>query len=144
VIRIAPLSLPDPRVSSLAARATEEGFDFLNRLEADWTSGANRFDQTGEILLAVTDGASLLAVGGLNVDPYDTSGFGRLRRVYVVPEHRAAGIGRALVAALLDHARPTFQSVRLRAGTNDAGKFYDCLGFRRVDAAEATHAITLD
>lgn len=138
---IAPLHLPDARLRALVDLADEEGFEFVRRLDAEWQSGANRFDGTGEILLAVTDGEALLAVGGLNIDPYETSGQARLRHVYVVPERRGTGIGRALVEALLAHARTRFAVVRLRTNTEAAAKFYLRLGFRSIEAQHATHEI---
>jgi GNAT superfamily N-acetyltransferase len=143
MIAIEPLSLPDRRVTSLVTLSLEEGFNFLDRLDADWANGENRFDARGEILLGFTDGAALIAVGGLNLDPYGTADCGRLRRVYVTPSRRTNGVGAMLVKALLDHARANFRVARLRTDTERAAKFYERLGFRRIDDPNATHELTL-
>lgn len=143
MIEIAPLTLPDPRLASLAAEAARAGFEFLDRLEREWSDGSNRFDRDGEALFGACDGGARLAIGGLNLDPYDATGGGRLRRVYVRADRRGSGIGRRLVETLLDHARPRFAQVRLRAGTDAAARFYDRLGFSRVDERDATHTIRL-
>ncbi|WP_420241660.1 GNAT family N-acetyltransferase [Roseiterribacter gracilis] len=142
-ITIAPLTLPDARVTSLVAMSLEEGFDFLDRLDADWANGDNRFDARGEILLGVSDGANLIAVGGVNIDPYSTEDCGRLRRVYVAPSHRTNGVGALLVTRLLDHARENFRIARLRTDTDRAARFYERLGFRRIEDPNATHELSL-
>ncbi len=75
---------------SLALEARATNHPFLDRHIADGRSGANRFDKPGECLIGLFDGERLVAVGGLNSDPYDTSGraVGRLRHVYVAQSHR--------------------------------------------------------
>ena len=65
-----------------------QGFRFLDRLVADFESGANRFNQNGEALFGVLEGDACVAVGGVNRDPLSTdTGIGRVRRVYVRREH---------------------------------------------------------
>lgn len=69
--------------------------EFLRRLSDEWKSGANRFEQVGEILLGAKCNERLIGVCGLNVDPYVRSpGVGRLRHLYVSPHTRQAGLGR--------------------------------------------------
>ena len=76
----------------------------------------NRFDAPGEILCGHLDQGLLVAVGGLNCDPFaGRPDLGRIRRVYVRPAWRDKGIGRALVTALIEQARTHFRCVRLRA-----------------------------
>lgn len=91
----------------LATQARAEGYRFVDRLVAEWRSGANRFAAPGECLLGVVDGEDLLAIGGLNIDPYmDDGDTGRLRHVYVRIDRRNQGLGRLLVGALIAGARP--------------------------------------
>lgn len=130
-------------ISYLSLEARLSNHPFLDRLNADWRTGANRFDKPGECLLGLFDGGRLVAVGGLNRDPYDTSGrpVGRLRHVYVAQSHRRLGIGSQLVAELLARAQ-VFERMRLRTpGTPEAAAFYESLGFVRVDEPDATHAV---
>ena len=84
--------------------------------------------------------AELIAVGGLNRDPYaDQEGIGRLRHIYVRRSARRSGVGSALVHQLLSHADGVFRSVRLRTETREAADFYISLGFRAAQDESATH-----
>jgi GNAT superfamily N-acetyltransferase len=129
-----------PALEPLLSESRREGFRFLERLRADLESGANRFDAPGEALLGVYRDAELVAVGGLNRDPYSRdAGTGRLRHLYVHPELRGTGIGRALVDALVSAARPHFGVLRLRTDTTAAARFYEKLGFVPDSSPQATH-----
>jgi GNAT superfamily N-acetyltransferase len=142
---VAPLTLPAPGLARLVAVAATEGHLFVARLRDEWTSGSNRFDRPGELLLGVTLNDALIAVGGLNADPYfGETGVGRLRRVYVDPPWRGRGIGRLLVTQLLERARRHFATVRLRTHSAGAASFYTRLGFRAVGAPQTTHEMVFD
>lgn len=123
----------------------EEGFRFLARLREEDASGQNRFDQEGEVLLGIFRGADLVAVGGLNRDPY--SGLpraGRIRHVYVLPALRRGGLGRVLMEALIERARPCFDQLVLRTDTAAAAAFYEALGFSADPSIRgATHRLDL-
>ena len=140
VFRIAPLLDLPSGVEKLRAEASEEGFRFVDKLVAEWRSGTNRFSQPGEILLGVFQAANLVAIGGLNRDPYaDQAGIGRLRHLYVTQPVRRSGVGAALVRQLLNYADGVFHSVRLRTKTPEAAEFYTSLGFHHVRNENATH-----
>jgi GNAT superfamily N-acetyltransferase len=136
----------DLRIETLEPLRTEslqEGFKFMERLCGDWISGANRFDRPGEALfLAIADG-KVMGVCGLNRDPYAKQGrIGRVRRLYVARANRHAGVGQALIDAVVSHARGNFDCLRVR--TEVADKFYTARGFRRVtDDHESTHMLGL-
>lgn len=126
-------------LAPLRARAAAEGYNHIERLCADWASGANRFSRPGErFLLARSPDGDVIACGGLNIDPFEPGGrTGRLRRVYVAPSARGKGLGRRLIAALLaDHP---FDRITVRAGPADAGRFYEALGFEAVSHPTRTH-----
>jgi GNAT superfamily N-acetyltransferase len=130
-------SLP-PALAPLEREAVAEGFGLLTRLRTEWDSGINRFDREGEILLGFFRAERLLGIGGLNRDPFvDDPRVGRLRHFYVTKNERRAGIGRILVERALGYAPAHFDSVRLR--TDQAGSFYERLGFERVDGPKVTH-----
>ncbi|WP_082224456.1 GNAT family N-acetyltransferase [Pseudomonas trivialis] len=131
------------QIRMLEAQASAEGFRFLTRLITEWDDHANRFDQPGECLLGVFCEGQLVAIGGLNCDPYAPPGTGRLRRVYVAPAVRGRNVGKALVQQLLEHARVQFQSVRLSTDTPEAAAFYLRCGFHQVADDTATHAKAL-
>lgn len=143
-LNIAPLVTLPVGLDKLRSEAAEEGFDFMDRLAAEWRSDANRFAGRGEILLGVFHTAHLVAVGGLNRDPYaNYDQVGRLRHLYVRKSARRTGVGSALVHQLLSHAKGNFKSVRLRTETLEAAAFYVELGFLAVEDQTATHVIRI-
>ena len=88
---------------------------------------------TGELLLARgADGAPLGCVGLRAIDPV---GCCEMKRLYVAPDARGMGLGRALVEAVLDAAvRLGFRELRLDTLPNmsDAQALYARMGFVRI------------
>jgi GNAT superfamily N-acetyltransferase len=145
MIPIQRVVLPVPGIERLLVEAREEGYDFIETLVEEWASAENRFDAPGEILCGHLEEGLLVAVGGLNLDPFaGRPDMARLRRVYVRPAWRNKGIGRALVTALVDQARTHFRCVRLRAENADAARLYERLGFSPVQNPDATHILLFD
>ena len=145
VTTIQQIELPTPGIAQLQAEAHDEGYSFIETLVAEWSTGSNRFDQPGEVLLGCIDHGLLVAVGGLNRDPFVAdSATGRIRRVYIRADWRTRGIGRTLVTSLLDCARSHFCRVRLRAENPTAARLYERLGFVPIDDPQATHLLTFE
>lgn len=137
-------SLPDD-IPVLLEAGRAEGHDLVQRLVDEWNDGSNRFDCPGEVVCEVRIGTRLVAVGGLNRDPYVTDpSVGRIRHVYVSAVARSQGVGRLLVTALVDHARGRFARVRLRTVTREGSGFYRALGFEETpEEPDSTHQIRL-
>ena len=133
-------TLPED-IQELSAPAIHEGLQFVARLVEEFRSGSNTFSGPGEALFEVRVLGKLLAIGGLNVDPYTSNrGVGRVRRTYVHPEHRSRGVGSALVEAIERHARGKFDLLRLRTDSEAASRFYVRAGFSAVSGVpEASH-----
>lgn len=111
-----------------------------SRLLSDFTSGTNRFDLPGEILLACTSGRTVIAVCGLNLEQETAFGkAGRVRRLYVLPRYRREGLARSLVEAIAGFARAHHQVLTVNAGTPAARAFYEQMGFRPVSHPGITH-----
>ena len=141
---IQKIRLPIPGLDLLLAEARAEGYNFVDTLAADWESGKNRFDGPGEILCGHLDQGLLVAVGGLNLDPFEGDPqVGRIRRVYVRKTWRGQGLGTALVLALVAEARKTFSIVRLRAENDSAARLYERLSFQPIPNPDATHVLLL-
>ena len=137
---LVPLIDLPPGIEELRTKASAEGFRFLDKLMAEWDAGRNRFAEPGEVLLGAFQASRLVAVGGLNRDPYAGQlGIGRLRHLYVERAARCSGVDSTLVRQLLDRARGVFHSVRLRTDTQEAADFYVRLGFHPVREETATH-----
>jgi len=130
-------------LTALIAESEHQGQTFVRRLADEWAGGANRFDRTGEALFAVRDRGAIVAVGGLNFDPYaGEAGIGRVRHLYVLAAHRRRGLGARLVAAIVEAARGHFHTLRLSTSNPDAARLYERLGFRpRADANRSTHVM---
>ena len=111
----------------LRAEAHAEGYLFVERLAADWEAGRMRFDRKGETLLAVHVTGVLAGIGGLTIEPV-LSGALRMRRFYIRPLFRRAGIGRRLATGLLERARTTGMLVTVNAAPASAS-FWESLGF---------------
>lgn len=130
---------------ALASDASAEGRRFVARLAEEWRGGANRFDRPGEAFRGAFRDGVLVAVGGLDADPYlpEASGTARLRHGYVRPAWRRAGLGAALTLHLLSPAGLRFRRVRLRTGNPDAARLYGRCGFEHVDEQDATHGFVV-
>jgi len=142
MIAICRMELPAPGLELLQSDAKAEGYGFIVRLVREWESGVNRFQEPGEILFGHLEEGRLVAIGGLNCDPFAARPeIGRIRRVYVRPAWRKKGIGRALVSALIEEARKSFDSVRLRTKNPEAARLSESLGFAVIACPDATHIL---
>ncbi len=89
---------------------------------------------TGAILLAERTDEP---VGVVAVQPLDEDGVCEMKRLYVEPEHRGSGIGRALAEAILDVAcELDYDTMRLDtvASMTSARSLYRSLGFEERSA----------
>jgi GNAT superfamily N-acetyltransferase len=122
---------------ALRAEACDEGLRNIDRLATDWTSGTTRFDAPGEALLAAWVADGLAGIGGITIDPNDRGAL-RMRRFYVRPAHRRAGVGRRLAEALIARAGGA-QRLVVNAGTEQAARFWEALGFKPDHRDGHTH-----
>jgi ribosomal protein S18 acetylase RimI-like enzyme len=87
----------------------------------------------GELLLARgPDGAALGCVGLRAIDP---DGVCEMKRLYIAPEARGMGLGRALATAIIEAARTAgYREMRLDTleGMTPAITLYEQLGFARI------------
>ena len=144
IIRLDELPLHD--LQPLLAESREQGFEFVDRLVAEYVAGINQFQRPGEVLFGVYCEQQLIAIGGLNRDPYSQeSDIGRVRHVYVQAAWRNQGIGKQLVERIIKEARPHFRMLTLRTFNQQAAGFYQAIGFRigsEIDSA--THHVVVD
>ncbi|HYS69511.1 MAG TPA: GNAT family N-acetyltransferase [Gemmatimonadaceae bacterium] len=133
--------IPTDALASLLAASIEEGFHFVERLVREWEEAQQRFNQPGELLLAVYKEEDIIAIGGLTSDPYsDDPALGRLRHIYVRPDARRRGIGRRLVRILEQAAEQTYRALVLRTDSPAAARFYETLGYTQLPpGSTATH-----
>ena len=123
VVKLDPAAL-----SILRAESLKEGFQFIERLCAEWALGANQFDAAGAGLFLALFGDRVVGICGLSRDPYASDRrVGRVRHLYVLKALRRNGVGRALLNAVIGHAYGHFKVLRTR--TEEADRFYVALGF---------------
>jgi GNAT superfamily N-acetyltransferase len=134
---------PD-RVGELLIDSEAAGSRIVRRLVDDWTAGANRFDRPGEALFGASMAGRLVGVCGLNVDPYAADPrVGRVRHLYVLTACRRYGVGRQLVARIIEVAAGRFDSLRLRTNNPAAARLYNAAGFAVSAEGECTHVMNL-
>jgi ribosomal protein S18 acetylase RimI-like enzyme len=135
--------LAQDQIGPLLAASEAEGFQFVRRVVNEWETGANRFTGNGEALLGYFVGERLVAICGLSRDPYQSEAtVGRLRNLYVLPEHRGRSIGAALTRRVIELAQSAFRVLRLRAATPRAAALYERVGFTPTTEREnCTHVI---
>jgi GNAT superfamily N-acetyltransferase len=126
-------------LARLRDEAGRDGHRMLDTLVAEWASGATRFERPGEMLLAAYVGEVLAGLGGLTREPGLPGAF-RMRRFFVAAEHRRAGVGRALAAALLADARHRRQIVTANAAAGSE-PFWEALGLVRDRRGGWTHIL---
>lgn len=136
---------PVEPLASLLAESEAGGLRLIRRLVEEWSDGITRFDQPGEVLFVAQLAGEVVGVGGLSVDPYGaTPTVARVRHLYVLRAHRRLGVGRRLMAEIIDVARAHFAVLRLRTTNPAAAALYEGLGFHRLDdVAHCTHVLDL-
>jgi len=142
MLSITPVSdWPIPEFEDLVHESRQEGFRFMERLDEEWLSGANRFSKVGEALFAVFDDGKLVAVGGINRQSDEC---GRLRHFYVITAVRRRGVGRLLEQHILAFASVHYTHIVLRTNTEVGELFYESLRFLRLPPGDdATHRLNL-
>jgi putative acetyltransferase len=90
------------------------------------------FDHPHGTFLAAFVDDEPAGIGGLG--RYDET-TGEIRRMYVVPDHRGKGVGRAILVALEDHARSLgYRTIRLETGNEapEAMALYASHGYEPI------------
>jgi len=127
-------------IGTLSPFATDEGVGIIDTLITEWASGANRFDGPGEALFTARVAGRLVGTGGITRDRNFPQAL-RMRRFYVHPEHRNAGIAQSLATRLVADARRHTGWLTCHAGTAAGVRFWERMGFVPVVAATHSHEL---
>jgi RimJ/RimL family protein N-acetyltransferase len=108
--------------------------NFSSTLESEQDQPLDRFAArlADDLVLGAFSGPRLIGVAGFYVQPRPKHRHkGMLWGMYVRPDHRAAGIGRKLVQAIIAHARQHVELLQLFviADNMPARRLYASLGF---------------
>jgi GNAT superfamily N-acetyltransferase len=138
--------LPSDDLRPLLEESREQGFEFLDRLVLEYNNGVNKFQLPGEAIFGIYRDRMLIAIGGLNRDPYLVdSDIGRVRHVYVLSAWRNQGIGKLIVESIIEQAKGHFRLLTLRTFSDQASGFYGAIGFQtKPEVDNATHHMVLE
>lgn len=135
-------SLPDG-FAVMLGEAAAEGVRNMALLADQWASGEQRFDDPAALFAAIVDG-ELAGVGGVTAETALPRSAMRMRRLYVRPPFRRAGVGRALAGAMMQQGLQVAPLLVLNAAASDAAApFWEAMGFERADWPGITHALRL-
>lgn len=130
------------KLTELAIEAKLEGYNFAQRIIDEWINEKNNFNKKGEVLYGVFYKNKCIAIGGLNIDPYqDSDKVGRVRHLYVSKDHRRNGVARKLLKKIIISAKKNFNILRLSTKNPAAAILYEGFGFRKTDGYKQTHRI---
>lgn len=128
------------QLEQLAKDALQDGYKIVRRTIDQWVSGENQFDKYQEVLYAVEIDQSIVAIGGINIDPYlMDDDIGRVRHFYVHRQYRQKGIARALLELVLKEKAAHYTVIRLTTNNEAAMQLYEEFGFKKVVEFKATH-----
>ncbi|MGY3212004.1 GNAT family N-acetyltransferase [Mucilaginibacter sp. HD30] len=129
-------------VDDLVEDPERDGYHFIERTITDWHSGKNKFSGPGENLWGLISGSTLIAIGGLNQDPYtEDMKVGRVRHLYVASAHRRQGCASSLMNHILHQGPLHFKRLRLFTDNPGAGEFYKKMGFAEIASPKASHQL---
>jgi putative acetyltransferase len=131
-VTVEPVTVDDPAVAALLGALTEELASRGYSESETFGYSTEQLSRQGVHLVGARVSGTVVGVGGVEVAG---DGTGELKRFYVLPDHRGAGVADAILAALVGHARARGASV-LRLETGDkqhaAMAFYRRNGFRDI------------
>ena len=129
-------------LQEMAEESTANGQSSIQKTVDEWKSEVNKFSKPGEILYGIVVDGIIVAMGGLNQDPYiNDANVGRVRHVYVLKKYRGFGLSRIILNLIINLARENFKTLRLSTMNPVAASLYESMGFEKIDEFKATHII---
>lgn len=129
-----------PELNVLAKQAATERVCNVALLISEHASGLQRFTGEGEALFAAYVDGALGGVGGVSREPWPGVDAMRMRRFYVSPRFRRAGVGRGLAGAAMQQGLQAAPMLTLNARASAAAApFGEALGFDRDERHGWTH-----
>jgi GNAT superfamily N-acetyltransferase len=120
----------------LEADATADNHRHMARLAAEFTLDRAMF----HAIYTCRVNGGLAGVGAITDEPAMTAhSMWRMRRLYVHRQFRRRGIARTIANALLLEAENNVSVVTVHAGNDGAAKFWEAIGFRRVEDRAWSH-----
>lgn len=128
---------------ALCAAARAEGVRNMDALAEQWADGRG-FAEPGALFAAFVEG-ELAGVGGVTPQASLAEPAMRMRRLYVAPSFRRAGVGQALAGAMIQQGLQAARLLTSNARASEAaGPFWEAMGFERIEADGFTHQLRAD
>lgn len=128
----------------IVAEAAAEGVRNMAMLAREFGAAQDPFREPGGALFAAFVEGALAGVGGVTPEAALAEPAMRLRRLFVRPAFRRAGVGRALAGAMMQQGFQTAPLLTLNAAASPAAPpFWEAMGFAPVDWPGVTHALRL-
>ncbi|MBI1406618.1 MAG: GNAT family N-acetyltransferase [Caulobacter sp.] len=125
----------------LEKMAIAEGVRNMSLLAEQWATGEQRFTEPGALFAAFIDG-ELAGVGGVAVQTGQKEPAMRMRRLYVAPPFRRAGVGQVLAGSMIQQGLQTARLLTANARASAAAApFWEAMGFEPVAADGFTHQL---
>lgn len=135
-------ALPDD-FDVIRDEATAEGVRNMAMLAMEFGAADDPYVDPGALFAAFSDG-ELAGVGGVTAQVGLAEPAMRMRRLYVRPAFRLAGVARALAGAMMQQGFQAAPLLVLNAAASAAAPpFREAMGFERVDWDGITHALRL-
>ena len=99
MLTVAAVGVREPDVAAMMAALTAELAGGGYTAEQTFGYSADQLEQAGVHVIGARDDGLLVGIGGLE---RQDGGSGELKRMYVAPSHRGAGVADAVMTALLD------------------------------------------
>ena len=126
---------------ALRAAARGEGIRNMDMLAEQWADGRQRFEEPGALFAAFVDG-ELAGVGGVTPQAGLAEPAMRMRRLYVAPAFRRAGVGQVLAGAMIQQGLQAARLLTANARASTAAPpFWEAMGFSGVTGADFTHQL---
>lgn len=120
----------------LEADARADGHAHMTRFSAEFTRDRAMF----HALFTCHLDSRLAGIGAITDEPSSTSSpMWRMRRLYVHRHYRRRRIAQAIANALLREAAGTVSTVTVHAGNDGAARFWEAVGFCRIDGRTWSH-----
>ncbi|GLH82312.1 hypothetical protein SSBR45G_72210 [Bradyrhizobium sp. SSBR45G] len=120
----------------LEVDARAGGHTNMTRLAAELTESPAMFHR---VIAARVNGA-LAAIGGITDEPASAQQpIWRMRRLYVHRDFRRRRVAQAIAEGLLHVAAGKVELVTVHAGSDDAARFWEAMGFGRVAGRAWSH-----
>ena len=120
----------------LAAASRADGHVHLGRLSSEFVESPAMFYR----MVAARIGGTLAGIGAITDEPASTrQPTWRMRRLYVHRNFRRRGVANAIADALLRVAAREVGRVTVHAGSDEAARFWELMGFDRVEGQSWSH-----